>query len=180
MKIYTKTGDQGETALGDGKRCKKDDVRIQAYGDIDEFNALLGLCIATSANQTNKDVLLQVQVKLFAMGAVLSNPKLYDQPKSDKTRLHESDLTFLEQTIDTQEAGLKPLRSFILPGGSQAAALLHLARTVCRRVERSMVMLDQQKPLPPIYLAYINRLSDLLFVMARVENACQKIDDLPW
>lgn len=187
MKIYTKTGDKGLTGLGDGSRVGKDDARIQTYGTIDELNSFLGLCITEINRPALAQALQQIQVKLFALGSVVANPKLSAAQVGDKTdaikeksRLGDDDVTFLERLIDEHDAALIPLRSFILPGGSRAAALLHCARTVCRRGERELISLKRNSPVPDIFVIYLNRLSDLLFVLARSENAHRKVDDVLW
>lgn len=188
MKIYTKTGDKGQTGLGDGSRVAKNDPRIEAYGTIDELNALLGLC-ACSVKQTSiTDVLTGIQGKLFAIGSVLANPKhsanfsqaTSTDPAHQKLQLSDADVVLLEKQIDTHETTLQPLRSFILPGGSTSAAYLHLARTVCRRAERRLLTLKEKSALPDLYVVYLNRLSDLLFVWARSENHQQNKKDIPW
>lgn len=179
MRIYTRTGDDGETGLFGGGRVRKDHSRVQAYGTVDETNALLGLARSMGLPQTVDTALEPIQADLFVVGAELacSDGKL----GSLKLQLVEqSDIARLECLIDDHEAGLVPLKSFILPGGSQGAASLHLARTVCRRAERLCVRLAQEVTLRRQVLVYLNRLSDLLFVLARVTNAeCGK-SDVPW
>jgi len=176
MKIYTKTGDAGETGLFGGQRVAKDALRVQAYGSADECNAVLGVARAMGLDPELDHLLAQVQNQLFVVGADLATPG--ENPNIP--RVSEADVTFLEGWIDQLEGELAPLRQFILPGGAPAAAYLHLARTVCRRAERGVVSLAQAEPVNAQVLAYLNRLSDLLFVVARVANARAGAADVPW
>ncbi len=183
-KIYTKTGDRGDTGLGDGTRVLKHDLRIAAYGTVDEVNAVLGLALTSGLSAEMVDRLRAIQHDLFDVGADLCVPQREAPPRrrlsqeeaaprpSGRTvlRVTEAYVTRLEQVIDAFNARLTPLRSFVLPGGTAPAAWLHLARTVCRRAERETVALSQRDPINPQVLIYLNRLSDLLFVMARVAN----------
>jgi cob(I)alamin adenosyltransferase len=180
MKIYTKTGDRGETGLIGGARVLKSSLRVEAYGEVDELNALLGTVVARLRDGAITDSLLGVQRDLFAIGAQLADPGGRVQKKSEKAAVGEGRVKELEGIIDRYEATLPPLRSFILPGGAEVGALLHLARAVCRRAERRMVALAQEAPLPPLLLIYINRLSDLLFVLARAANREAGVEELPW
>ncbi len=180
MKIYTKTGDKGETGLFDGTRVPKDATRVDAYGAVDELNAVLGAALAFVDDAEIADVLRQVQRDLFAVGARLADPRLTREGKSEKDRFEPERVTRLEEIIDRFEAGLPPLRRFILPGGSQAGALLHLARTVCRRAERRIVTLAREVAIPPVVITYVNRLSDLLFVLARAANHRARAEEIPW
>ena len=164
-RIYTRSGDGGETGLGDGTRVSKCAARVTAYGEVDELNAVLGLVVCQTPSEP--DLLRTIQNDLFDVGADLCLPAAGDQPG---LRIVPVQVTRLEMEIDRLNEGLQPLRSFILPGGTPAAAWLHLARTVCRRAERSVVALMQSEPVNANALAYLNRLSDLLFVMARVAN----------
>ena len=168
-KIYTKTGDRGQTALGDGVRVSKTDRRIAAYGMVDELNALLGLALQAKPSKALAQSLRTIQHDLFDVGADLCVPQ---KTASSRTRLRitEAYAARLERAIDAGTARLKPLRSFVLPGGTAAAAWLHVARTVCRRAERDVVALHEREPVNPQVLTYLNRLSDLLFVMARLAN----------
>jgi cob(I)alamin adenosyltransferase len=168
MKIYTRTGDTGETSLFGGTRVGKDDPRVRAYGDVDEVNASLGLARASAADPEIDAELVRLQRDLFALGAQLSDPGNKVGDRSAKARLDDEDVARLEQLIDRMEAGLPPLRNFILAGGTPCGAALHVARAVCRRAERAMVALDPA--VDPVLLRYINRLSDLLFVLARTAN----------
>jgi cob(I)alamin adenosyltransferase len=168
VKLYTRTGDAGETSLFDGTRVKKDDARIEAYGEVDELNACIGLARAFDANGTFDAVLGQIQRDLFALGAQLADPGERLAPRVTKAILADADLTRVERLIDQLEAEVPPLRRFILAGGTPAGAAIHVARTVCRRAERRMVGLDPA--VDAVLLRYVNRLSDLLFVLARVVN----------
>ena len=167
-RIYTKGGDGGETSLGDGSRRPKDDVRVAAYGDVDELNAVMGLA-ACLAPDDWREGLVRIQNDLFDLGADLCVPEAPDSSRS-RLRVTEPQVEALEAWIDTVNAGLPPLTSFILPGGGQLAARLHLARTVCRRAERATVTLSRLETINPAVLRYLNRLSDLLFVLARAAN----------
>jgi cob(I)alamin adenosyltransferase len=168
MKIYTRTGDTGQTSLFGGTRVGKDNPRVQAYGDVDELNANLGLARAC-ANDAELDAdLIQLQRDLFALGAQLADPSATVATRVAKALIQDTDVTRLEQMIDKFEAELIPLRNFILAGGTSCGATLHVARAVCRRAERSMVALEPA--VDPVLLRYINRLSDLLFVLARTVN----------
>ena len=164
-RIYTRSGDHGETGLGDGTRVTKASARVTAYGEVDELNAVLGL-VACHAS-AEQELVRTIQNDLFDVGADLCVPATDD---GGALRVRPEQTTRLEQEIDRRNERLQPLRSFVLPGGTPAAAWLHLARTVCRRAERSVVALMQSEPVNPHVLAYLNRLSDLLFVMARVAN----------
>lgn len=175
-RIYTKGGDRGETSLGDGSRVAKDDLRVAAYGDVDELNAVLGLAVC-EADAALAAGLSRLQNDLFDLGADLCVPQSPeemppegDAPGKSRLRVTAAQVTALEEWIDRVNAALPPLTSFILPGGSRLAAQLHVARTVCRRAERAMVALARAQTLNPAALHYINRLSDLLFVLARAAN----------
>jgi cob(I)alamin adenosyltransferase len=169
-KIYTRGGDRGMTSLGDGARVSKTALRIQAVGDVDEANATIGLAVQeiADAGSVLGDMLARVQNDLFDLGADLAAPG--DDPADGRLRMQPNQVARLEAEIDRLNADLAPLTSFILPGGSALAARLHLARTVTRRAERSVAGLAQAEPVNPEALSYVNRLSDLLFVMARVAN----------
>jgi cob(I)alamin adenosyltransferase len=168
MKIYTKTGDDGSTGLLGGTRVPKDHLRVAAYGDVDELTALLGVVKASSAGFS---VLLgRIQRDLFALGAQLADPTAKVARRKAKARIGRAHTRRLEKAIDATEKGLPALRSFILPGGTPVGAHLHLARTVCRRAERATITLHRDTPLDPRLLEYLNRLSDLLFVLARAAN----------
>ncbi len=168
-RIYTGTGDAGQTGLGDGTRVAKDHPCVVAYGSVDETNAVLGLLLAQAPDQSEAELIRSIQNDLFDVGADLCVPGPDDKPGS-RLRVQPAQATRLEQAIDRLNAALKPLTSFVLPGGSLAAAWCHLARTVCRRAERDVVTLARTEPINPQVIVYLNRLSDLLFVLARVYN----------
>lgn len=181
MKIYTKTGDAGQTGLFGGGRVAKNHPRVQAYGDVDELNAMLGLARALEPMPRVDEVLVPVQRDLFAIGALLATP---DRDKMrqhlEKARIDDARITELERAIDAGDDELEPLRSFIVPGGTPKAAALHVARTVCRRAERSVVELGGETELPPLVVIYLNRLSDLLFTLARVANVRGGTGEVTW
>jgi cob(I)alamin adenosyltransferase len=180
MKIYTKTGDKGETGLIGGARVLKSALRVEAYGEIDELNAVLG-CIRTKlTDETISESLLGIQRDLFAIGAQLADPRGQVEKKAEKVSIGEERVRQLEEIIDRYDAVLPPLRSFILSGGTEGGALLHLARAVCRRAERRMVALSQETSLSPVLIVYINRLSDLLFTLARAVNREAGTEEIPW
>ncbi len=179
MRIYTKTGDNGETGLFDGTRVSKADPRVAAYGSVDELNAWLGVVRAAGPGPDLDDLLTRIQRDLFALGALLADPSHKISARVDKVTLGPDDVTRLERAIDTFEAELPPLRRFILAGGSPPGAMLHLARTVCRRAERDMVALGADH-VDLIAIQYINRLSDLLFVMARLVNHRAGVPETEW
>ncbi len=176
MKIYTRTGDQGETGLWGGLRVSKDAPRVQAYGTVDECNAAIGVARAAGVDADLDALLARVQNDLFVVGADLATPG----EAANIPRIGAEAVRALEQAIDEMEARLEPLRQFILPGGTPPAAYLHLARTVCRRAERWVVTLSQIEPINPQVAIYLNRLSDLLFVAARYANANAGVPDVPW
>ena len=178
MKLYTRTGDTGETSLFGGTRARKDDPRVDAYGEVDELNAWLGLARASSIDPDLAAELEQLQRDLFALGAQLADPAEQIAARVTKAALADEEVTRLERLIDRMEAELPPLRRFILAGGAPAGAALHVARTVCRRAERRIVALDP--PVDPVLLRYVNRLSDLLFVLARVANHRAGAPEIEW
>ncbi len=177
-KIYTRTGDEGETSLGDGSRLPKFHLRVTAYGSIDEANSVIGLANLQVENAEVFQLLRHIQNDLFDVGADLCRP---ERPGTDKAplRITEEQVTWLENQIDRFNAELEPLNSFVLPGGSPAAAHLHHARTVTRRAERDVVRLFADEPVNAAVLRYVNRLSDLLFVLARFLNDKGK-EDVRW
>ncbi|MCX6544870.1 MAG: cob(I)yrinic acid a,c-diamide adenosyltransferase [Acidobacteria bacterium] len=177
MKIYTRTGDAGTTNLVDGARIAKSDPRVDACGEVDEANAVLGLVRALSLDRDLDDMLVQVQRDLFALGSRLADPAGKIATHPERTALGQQDVVRLEGWIDRLEGELTPLRRFILPGGAAPGAALHVARTVFRRAERRIVALGAVEPL---LLAYANRLSDLFFVMARVTNARAGVPEVEW
>lgn len=180
MKIYTKRGDRGETDLLGGGRVGKDDRRVETYGEVDELNASLGAAAAASPHADLRDFVRSIQATLFSLGAYLASPDEARRERAAISGVGEDDVEALEKQIDALEGELEPLRRFILPGGSAAAAGFHVARTVCRRAERRAVELDRAEPLSPVALRYLNRLSDLLFVIARVENRRAGVPDIEW
>ena len=181
MKIYTKTGDQGLTGLFGGGRVSKDHVRVEAYGDVDELNAVLGVARSVEPMPRIDEVLVPIQRDLFALGALLATP---DRDKMalhlQKARIDEGRIGELERAIDQGDAELEPLTAFIMPGGTPKAAALHVARTVCRRAERHVVRLQHEVELPPLVVIYLNRLSDLLFTLARVANRRAGAGEVTW
>jgi len=181
MKIYTKTGDAGSTGLFGGGRVPKDDIRVEAYGDVDELNAVIGMARSVESMPRIDEVLVPIQRDLFAIGALLATP---DRDKMSlhlqKARIDDGRIEELERAIDDGEAELEPLRSFIIPGGTAKAAALHVARTVCRRAERHVVRLQHDVELPPLAIIYLNRLSDLLFTLARVANRRAGAGEVTW
>jgi cob(I)alamin adenosyltransferase len=182
VKIYTKTGDHGETGLFDGSRVSKHSPRVEAYGEVDELNAVLGMALAfIREDEELRACLLEIQRDLFILGAHLADPGARVEAKrGEKAHLSADRVTRLEQWIDQFEAHVSPLRQFILPGGSKGGATLHLARTVCRRAERRVVELSQQVEIPPLVIIYLNRLSDFLFMAARLENQRRDRPEIPW
>jgi cob(I)alamin adenosyltransferase len=183
VKIYTRTGDAGETGLFDGTRVLKSDPRVSTYGDLDELNAWLGLARSALPHAAElAEMLLQIQRDLFAIGARLADPSQRISERVSKIDIGPSDIVRLERWIDMLDSLLPPLRRFILAGGSTAGATLHVARTVCRRAERAMVALraDHEGAVDAALLIYVNRLSDLLFVMARVANFRDDAPDIEW
>lgn len=170
VKIYTRKGDDGTTGLFDGTRVPKDHDRCDAYGDVDELHAAIGAARAFVEDREVADLLLDICKDLFAIGAQLADPKHGARPAKPKTVITDDRIAAFEGTMDRYEPELPPLKGFILRCGTKGAALLHLACTVCRRAERRIVALSRKVPVPPIVVKYINRLSDLLFVLARVEN----------
>jgi len=179
VKIYTRTGDSGETGLFDGTRVAKSDPRVAAYGDVDELGACLGAVRAADPAEDLRAMLEQIQRDLFAIGARLADPAHRIASRVRKAAVGSEDIARLEQWIDSLESDLPPLRRFILAGGSQAGAALHVARAICRRAERAMVGLGSEAYEPEL-LTYVNRLSDLLFVMARSANHRAGAPELEW
>ena len=181
FRLYTRTGDDGTTGLFGGPRVSKDDLRVQAYGAADETNATLGLAVAAcgSADDELRDVLVNLQSRLFDLGADLATPS--DSQHSDKiTRMSSGDVEQAESWIDVIDGPNEELKQFVLPGGCELAARLHLARNAARRCERAMVSLSHVEPVNEQAMHWINRLSDLLFAMARAANRLNGIADVPW
>jgi cob(I)alamin adenosyltransferase len=179
MKIYTKTGDTGETSLFDKTRVSKADSRVDAYGEVDELNACLGAARAAGVDADIAALIEQLQKDLFAVGARLADPSSRIASRVVKASIGDDDVTRLEAAIDRLEETLPPLRRFILPGGAPAGALLHLARTVCRRTERRVIALGPAA-VDPIVIVFLNRLSDLIFVMARAVNHRAGVPETEW
>lgn len=185
MKLYTRTGDDGSTGLFGGQRVIKDDLRVEAYGTVDELNSLLGIAISVCDHQPVADALVTAQHRLFDLGSDLATPRSEDDDPPDPAqglvrRISDADITEIEAMIDRACADLPELKQFILPGGTELAARLHLARTVCRRAERRCVTLSTQVNLGPHGVQYLNRLSDLLFALARQANHLSGLEDVPW
>ncbi len=179
MKLYTKTGDQGETGLFGGARVSKASDRVAAYGTVDELNATLGVARAHVLPASVDEVLSRVQRDLFTLGAELASVP-GKESNIGIALLDDDDIARLEHAIDESEATLEPLRTFVLPGGTLGAASLHVARTVCRRAEREVVALRTQEPVRSATVVYLNRLSDLLFSLARSVNRSSSVADTPW
>lgn len=177
MKIYTKRGDSGDTSLFGGQRVSKSAQRIRAYGTVDELNSLVGLAASYDLSDTGTAHLRKLQEMLFVLGADLATP-----PSSETRidRIDREDVSFLEEAIDEMEKELEPLKNFILPGGSQAGATLHVARTVCRRAERAVVACRESNEVSELPVTFLNRLSDFLFVLARFENKHQDTPEESW
>jgi cob(I)alamin adenosyltransferase len=171
-KIYTRTGDDGTTGLGDGSRVAKDSLRVDAMGDVDELNSVIGLLLTEGVPTILTDLLTQVQHDLFNLGGEICIP--------DYVILSQANIDNLEEAIDTLNEQLAPLKEFILPGGTKSAAFCHLARTVCRRAERKLITLARDEKVTDISLKYLNRLSDLLFVLCRVINKEAGVSDVLW
>jgi cob(I)alamin adenosyltransferase len=181
MKIYTKTGDAGDTGLFGGGRVLKSHPRVEAYGDVDELNAALGFVRAVDQMPRIDEVLVPIQRDLFAIGALLATPDLEKMRQHlEKARVDEARIAELERAIDDGDAELEPLRAFIVPGGTPKAAALHVARTVCRRAERRVVQLGEDTEIPQLVVIYLNRLSDLLFTLARVANRRSGGGEVTW
>ncbi len=178
MKIYTKTGDEGTTALFGGKRVSKADLRIDTYGTIDELNSYIGLVRDQPVNQNRKEILIEVQDRLFTIGSILAT-----EPGNTKVKipaLAPSDITQLEQEIDAMDTQLPPMKFFVLPGGHPSVSFGHVARTVCRRAERLTIALNQHEKVDPLVIQYLNRLSDYLFVLCRSMAHELQIEETAW
>lgn len=178
MKIYTKTGDRGDTSLFGGQRVPKDALRIEAYGTVDELNSVLGIVRADGPGSVLDGVLGSIQDQLFILGADLATPRSLE--RKGLRRIGPKESAFIEEEIDHFEKELKPLKSFILPGGSPIAARLHFARTVCRRAERVVVRLSRNEDIGDDCMVYLNRLSDLLFILARAANQIANVPEVKW
>ena len=181
MKIYTKTGDKGDTGLFGGGRVPKDDPRVEAYGDVDELNAAIGMARAIEPLPRIDEILVPMQRDLFSIGALLATPDLDKMHKHlAKANIDERRIRELEQAIDDADRDLEPLKAFIIPGGSRKGAMLHVARTVCRRAERRVVHLQREVEIPELVVIYLNRLSDLLFTLARLANVLTGAGEVTW
>jgi len=185
MKIYTKTGDTGETSLFGGQRVKKYNLRIEAYGTIDELNSYIGLIRDQKLDKKSFDVLIKIQNQLFTIGAMLATPPDKEKLKSGKDRLQipkisKNDIELLEVEIDAMNTSLKPMTHFILPGGHQTVSFCHIARCICRRAERITVELNENEPVNEGILIYLNRLSDYLFVLARKLTYDKHVVEIAW
>lgn len=180
MKIYTKTGDDGTTSLFGGKRVQKDDDRVDTYGEIDELNSLIGLSISFVLSNDVKNDLMKIQNQLFNIGAFLATPVEERKKLKDLENISEEDVSFIEKRIDYYDEKLPELKNFILPGGTISAGFLHYTRTVCRRCERKIVKFAMQEEADKIYIKYLNRLSDFLFVLARYENHFAGKKEIEW
>jgi cob(I)alamin adenosyltransferase len=185
MKIYTKTGDSGTTALFGGTRVPKDHIRIESYGTVDELNSYIGLIRDQEMNQQYKNILVEIQDRLFTVGAILATPPEKEVKKNGELRLQNlgiiaSDIELLENEIDTMEETLPPMTHFVLPGGHTTVSYCHIARCVCRRAERMAVHLDHNEPVDEIVMRYLNRLSDYLFVLARKLSHDLKAEEVKW
>ncbi|AOW16216.1 ATP:cob(I)alamin adenosyltransferase [Polaribacter vadi] len=185
MKIYTKTGDNGTTALFGGSRVKKYNLRIESYGTVDELNSYIGLIKDQDISSAAKDALLKIQNELFTLGAMLATPPEKETLKSGKERLNipkidENSILFLENEIDKMDEVLPQMTHFILPGGHQAVSFCHVARCVCRRAERLSVELNDNEPINEDILKYLNRLSDYLFVLARKLSLDLQVEEIKW
>ena len=185
MKVYTKTGDTGTTALFGGTRVPKDHIRIESYGTVDELNSYIGLIRDQEMNSHFKDILIEIQDRLFTVGAILATPPEKEVMKNGELRLKnlgivESDIELLENEIDAMEDSLPQMTHFVLPGGHSTVSYCHIARCVCRRAERLSVHLDHIEPIAPIAIKYLNRLSDYLFVLARKLSSDLNADEVKW
>jgi cob(I)alamin adenosyltransferase len=185
MKIYTKTGDQGVTALFGGTRVPKDHARIESYGTVDELNSYIGLIRDQNIDSHYKIILEEIQDRLFTLGAILATPPEKEVLKNGELRLKklgiiEPDIAFLEKEIDSMEESLPPMTHFILPGGHSTVSHCHIARCICRRAERLTVHLSHNEPVPPIAIQYLNRLSDYLFVLARKLSKDLNAQEIQW
>ena len=178
MKIYTKTGDAGQTSLFGGSRVSKAHHRIDAYGTVDELNAYIGLVKDQPVNEARKEILTEIQNKLFTIGAILATES--GNTKVKVPTLAEADIHMLEQEIDKMDGSLPPIKNFVLPGGHQSVSFGHVARTVCRRAERLVVQLNDQEKVDDRVIKYLNRLSDYLFVLCRKMADELKVEETPW
>ena len=179
-KIYTKVGDKGETYLPGGKRVSKDTQRVVTYGTLDELNASLGLAASAIKDKHTTNIIQKIQGALFDIGAELANPQQNVKYTNRFVKLDQSKITELERIIDQVDSRLKPISSFILPGGTEGSSRLHFSRSIARRAERQLTKLSRKESVNPNTITYLNRLSDLLFVLARNQNRQENIQDTPW
>lgn len=178
MKIYTKTGDSGTTSLFGGKRVPKSELRIDTYGTVDELNSYIGLLRDQPVNEKRKEILVEVQDRLFTIGSILAT-----EPGNTKVKIphvNEADIQCLEKEIDAMEQTLPPMKSFVLPGGHPSVSFCHVARTVCRRAERLTVALNNAEKIDELVIKYLNRLSDFLFVLSRKMTQELGVEEAPW
>jgi cob(I)alamin adenosyltransferase len=181
VKIYTKTGDKGDTGLFGGGRVPKNHPRVSAYGEVDELNSFIGLARATEPMPRIDDILLPIQRDLLAIGALLATPNQAKMREHlTKARVDERRIQQLERAIDDADLELEPLKAFIIPGGSSKAATLHVCRTVCRRAERAVVSMQESEAIPELAIIYLNRLSDLLFTLARLASRKAGVVEETW
>ena len=185
MKVYTKTGDKGTTALFGGTRVSKHHIRIESYGTVDELNSYIGLIRDQNINHLYKTILIEIQDRLFTVGAILATPPEKETLKNGQPRLQnlgiiENDIKLLENEIDTMEEALPPMTHFVLPGGHTTVSYCHIARCVCRRAERLSVQLNEIEPTDEFVIKYLNRLSDYLFVLARKLSSDLQADEVKW
>ncbi len=184
MKIYTKTGDKGQTSLISGRRVSKADIRIDSYGTVDELNSWIGLVRDQPVNESRRDLLKEIQDRLFTVGATLATDP-DKTPRKAMPDIEEGDISLLEQAMDAMDAELPELRLFVLPGGHESVSYAHLARTVCRRAERLVIALDNESsrlgvPIDPLVIQYLNRLSDYLFVLSRKMTQELGVEEVAW
>ena len=180
MKVYTRRGDRGETDLFGGSRVAKDDPRVEAYGAVDELNAVIGVAAAASPHEDVRALCAEIQSRLFDLGSYLATPDAKRRERSGVPEIEAADVERLEEELDRFDEELEPLKRFILPGGGPGSAAFHVARTVCRRAERRCVALARDAELDESALGYLNRLSDLLFTIARLENRRAGVADVEW
>jgi cob(I)alamin adenosyltransferase len=178
MKVYTKKGDEGQTGLIGGTRIFKDDIRIRAYGEVDELNSWIGVIRSYDIISSEIDFLISVQNNLFTIGSHLANDA--DKSRMKLPEIHESDVEAIENEIDKLETSLEPMKNFVLPGGDELTGFIHVARCVCRRAERAVVTLHQANSVQEIILKYLNRLSDYLFVLSRTAQKRHGSTEIPW
>lgn len=178
MKIYTKTGDQGQTSLLGGSRVNKYNIRIESYGTVDELNSYIGIIRSSEISQKQKEALIEIQNKLFTIGSQLAT-----EPGKENANLpliQDEDITFLEKGIDNMDSSLPPMKNFVLPGGHPVVAHCHVARCICRRAERLVTHLNDESMVPAIILIYLNRLSDYLFILSRKISDDLSAEEIPW